>query len=296
MKKTAIVIDSTVYMSAQDIVDHNLFVIPLTVNFEHTQFSENIEDVNQVMEVFRRISEQKKLPQTSQPATNEALELFQRLSEDGYDRVVCLHISSELSGTKQGMQLAASQYMEANGDLEIVVFDTLAAAQVSALVAKTVANIVKREGSIEDKQVNEIIAHYNQNTKIFVFVDNLDYLAYGGRIPATMASIGNLFGITPIITLNEKGGLEKYKSERSQKKAIFSILKLLEEQAFDMKTDLIIHGFYTSESKMAKKLVKEANKRTAANVIEAETSQMGIVISNHLGPKSFGLFWAIKYE
>lgn len=296
MNKTAIIIDSTFYMTEQEIKDYGFYIVPLTVNFENISFSENACDPTQITEVFYKIDESKKLPQTSQPSTTTALEVFEQVKQDGYSRVISLHLSSALSGTSQGMKIAAEQFMEENEGLDIEVYDSSAAAQLAAVTAKTVAKYIAKHGDIEATKVQEIIDFVAENTEAYVFVDKLDYLAYGGRIPAAIASVGNLFGISPIITLTREGGLERYKAERSQKKAILSIIKLLEERGFEPKDDLILNGFYTTEPKMAKKMLKECQKVTNANIVESESSQMGIVISNHLGPNAFGVYWSKEYK
>lgn len=296
MNKTAILLDSTFYMKAEELEKYNFYVVPLTVNFEHISFSENATDPSQIVEVFYKIDESKKLPQTSQPSTSEALKIFDKIKSDGYNRVISLHISGALSGTAQGMKIAAEQYMEENEGLAIEVYDSSAAAQVSAVIAKTIAKVIEKHGDISSEQVAEIISFVSENTEAYVFVDKLDYLAYGGRIPAAIASVGNLFGISPIITLTKEGGLDRYKAERSQKKAILSIIKLLQERDFSDQDNLILNGFYTTESKMAKKMLKECAKVTNAHVIESESSPMGIVISNHLGPNAFGVYWSKEYK
>ncbi|WOO88641.1 DegV family protein [Mollicutes bacterium LVI A0078] len=296
MNKTAILLDSTFYMKAEELEKYNFYVVPLTVNFEHISFSEDATDPSQIVEVFYKIDESKKLPQTSQPSTSEALKIFDKIKSDGYNRVISLHISGALSGTAQGMKIAAEQYMEENEGLAIEVYDSSAAAQVSAVIAKTIAKVIEKHGDISSEQVAEIISFVSENTEAYVFVDKLDYLAYGGRIPAAIASVGNLFGISPIITLTKEGGLDRYKAERSQKKAILSIIKLLQERDFSDQDNLILNGFYTTESKMAKKMLKECAKVTNAHVIESESSPMGIVISNHLGPNAFGVYWSKEYK
>lgn len=296
MNKTAILLDSTFYMKAEELEKYNFYVVPLTVNFEHISFSEDATDPSQIVEVFYKIDESKKLPQTSQPSTSEALKIFDKIKSDGYNRVISLHISGALSGTAQGMKIAAEQYMEENEGLAIEVYDSSAAAQVSAVTAKTIAKVIEKHGDISSEQVAEIISFVSENTEAYVFVDKLDYLAYGGRIPAAIASVGNLFGISPIITLTKEGGLDRYKAERSQKKAILSIIKLLQERDFSDQDNLILNGFYTTESKMAKKMLKECAKVTDAHVIESEASPMGIVVSNHLGPNAFGVYWSKEYK
>ncbi len=296
MSKTAILIDSTFYMSEQEINDNNFYVVPLSVNFDNLSFSEKATDPSQMVEMFYKIDESKKLPQTSQPSTNDAMAMYKQIKADGYDRVISLHISGALSGTAQGMSMAAKQFAEENPGLEIEVYDSKLTGPFAANLAKTVAKVIQKHGDITSVEVEEIIEHYSKHTEVYLLVDKLDYLAYGGRIPATIASVGNLFGISPIITLNELGGLERYKAERSQKKAIMTILDKLEKMEFNGGDNVLLGSFYTTEDKMAKKFLKEANKRTDANVIDSNLSQLGIVISNHVGPGAFGLYWTKRYE
>lgn len=296
MNKTAILIDSTFYMSETEIAENNFYIVPLSVNFENISFKEKATDPSQMVEVFYKIDAAKKLPQTSQPSTNDAIEVFQKIKEDGFERVICLHISAALSGTSQGMKIAAEQYMEDNEGLSIEVYDTRSAGQFAAVTAKTVAAYLRKHGDIDSAKITEIIEFYVENMHQYVLVDKLDYLAYGGRIPAAIASVGNLFGISPIITINKEGGLERYKAERSQKKSIASVLQTLKEMSFSADDKIILGGFYTTNDRMAKKFLKECQKVTEATVTESTVTQMGIVISNHLGPDAFGVYWSKEYE
>ncbi len=296
MKKTAILIDSTFYMSKADIKNNNFYVIPLNVNFEEVSFMENSLDNKQIDEVFKKIEKLKKLPHTSQPNTDIAINLFDKIKKDGYEKVICLHISSKLSGTVQGMKVAANYYMEEFGGLEIEIYDTLATAQIGAEIAKTIATIIRQKNEITSEQINDVISFISTNTKSFIFVDKLYYLAYGGRIPVSFASVGNLFGITPIITLSSTGELERFKAERSQKKAVATIIKLLKDEDFKKDDKLILNSFYTTDSKVSKKLLKECNKSTNANIIASDCTQMGIVVSNHLGPNAYGCLLQVKFD
>lgn len=296
MNKTAILIDSTLYMSEAELKEYGFYVVPLTVNFDHISYTEDSTDSTQIVEVFGKIDNSKKLPQTSQPSTNDALEVFEKIKSQGYNRIISIHISSKLSGTFQGMKIAAEQYMEENSGITIEIYDTKLTGQFGAVTAKTVAKYLEKHGDITSEKVQEIVDFNAENTGVYLLVDKLDYLAYGGRIPATLASVGNLFGLAPIITVNEEGSLERYKAERSQKKAIMSILKELEDKHFNVNDDIILSSIYTTEGKMAKKLLKEAVKITDANIIESTSTPMGIVVSNHLGPNAFGLFWTREYK
>ncbi len=293
--KTGILIDSTVYMSNEDITKYGFYVVPLSVNFDDASFTEVMNDSEQVKELFDRIDRVKTLARTSQPSTQVAIEKFAEMADAGYERIISLHLSSSLSGTTQGMKIAAEQFMEENANVKIEVYDTTVAAQVAGVTAKTIAKYLAKHGEISSEKITEIIKFNNEHSHVYVFVDNLDYLAYGGRIPAAMASIGNLFGITPVITLNEAGGLEKYKSERSQKRAVIGAIEELKAMNYSTDDKISIHSLYTTEDKMASKMLKEFTKATEATVVESDCTQLGIVIANHLGPKSFGIFWIREY-
>lgn len=296
MGKVAILLDSTFYMSSTDLEQYGFYTVPLSVNFENISFFENAQDKSQVVDVFSKIERAKKLPQTSQPSTADALKVFTKIANDGYERVISLHLSSALSGTTQGMRIAANQYMEENDNLTIEVFDTRTAGQIAAYTAKTIASVINQTGDITTEHINQIIEFVATNSETYVFVDKLDYLAYGGRIPATIASIGNLFGVSPIITVNQQGGLDKYKTERSQKKAIISIIELLASRNYNAEDRILLNSFYTTDSKMAKRVIKEATKVTEATIVQSEIDQLGIVISNHLGPNAFALSWIKEYK
>lgn len=296
MNKIAILIDSTVYFSEEEQKKYNLYSVPLTVNLDNIKFTENHNDSSQVERLFKTISEKKQLANTSQPGTVDILNVFTQIKNDGYDRVICFHLSAQLSGTYQGVTLAASQFMEENPNMQIEVFDTKLAAQISAIPVRTIAQIINAKGDISSEEIVDVLGHYNENSAIYIIVDNLDYLAYGGRIPAAMASVGNIFGITPIITLNAEGGLEKFKSERSQKRAIGTIIDIYKQLAYTSSDSIVLEAIYTTDEKPAKKLYKEFEKITDAKINHHEISQMGIVISNHLGPKTFAIVWAKEYK
>ncbi len=294
--KTCVVIDSTFYMPMADYEKFNFRSIPLTVNFDDITYREKRDNGAQAKELFKRVFAEKKLPTTSQPAALETEKVFKDAIADGYERIISLHISAELSGTTQGVKIVSEMVMEENPDVDIVVYDTKQAAQASSIIAIEIARIVAEEGDISNDEVERIIDFYRTNITAFFMVSNLDFLSYGGRIPASLASVGNLFGITPVLTLNDTGAIEKYKTERSQKKGIMRALERLKDEEFSSEDDIMLIGVHIENEAMANKLVKEAVKMTEANVVYEGVSNFGIVIGNHLGPKSFGFGWTKKYQ
>ncbi len=294
--KTCIVIDSTFYMDQNDFEKFSFREIPLTVNFDDITYREVRDSGEQAKEVFSKVFERKKLPTTSQPAAADTEKVFLEAIAEGYDKIITLHISSELSGTGQGIKVIADMVMEENPGVEIHVIDSKAAAQASGIIAIEIARIVEQEGDISIEEVNAIIDYFRKNLECFFFVDSLDFLAYGGRIPASLASVGNLFGITPVLTLNELGGIEKVRTERTAKKGLSRTLGQLKDEQFTSEDEIYLLGVHVENEPMANKILKEATKQTDAQIVYSGVSNMGVVIGNHLGPKAFGFGWIRKYQ
>lgn len=294
--KTCLVIDSTFYMDKADFERYNFKEIPLTVNFDEVTYREVRDHGEQAKEVFKKVFEQKKLPTTSQPAGSDTERVYLEAISQGYDKIISLHISKELSGTVQGISAIAQMVMEANPGVEIEVFDSMAAAQASGIIAIEIARIIEREGEITSEEVQAVIDYYRTNLECFFFVDNLDFLSYGGRIPASLASVGNLFGITPVLTLNELGGIEKVRTERTAKKGLARALGLLKDESYTSEDEIILLGVHIENEGTANKILKEATKITDAKVVYTGVSNFGIVIGNHLGPKAYGFGWCKRYQ
>ena len=297
MNKTAIIMDSTCYMSEEEIEKRGYKIIPLSVNFDNLIFKEKNDDGTQGKKVFKEIFESKKLPTTSQPLPQDIINTFQEAVDEGYNKIISLHISKELSGTTQGVSVIAKQFVqECNKDIQIEVISTDAAAQVSGIIVNEIDDIVKIYGDITTDEIQDIITHYTNEMEVFFFVDDLNFLHYGGRIPQAFAATGNILKLTPILTLSKKGKIEKYKIERSQKKGIKSILKKLNNENFQKSDDIILMTAHIQAEKTARKILKMAQESTDANLVKTEVSNMGIVIGNHLGPGAFGVGWVPKYK
>lgn len=294
--KTCIVIDSTFYMAKEDFERYSFKDIPLTVNFDEVTYREVRDNGQQAKEVFKKVFEKKKLPTTSQPAGSDTERVYLEAIAEGYDKIISLHISAELSGTAQGVRNIAEMVMEDNPGVTIEVYDSMAAAQASGIIAIEIARIVEEDGDISSEEIQAVIDYYRKNLECFFFVDNLDFLSYGGRIPASLASVGNLFGITPVLTLNEAGGIEKVRTERTAKKGLARALSILKDEQFTADDEIILIGVHVENEAMANKILKEATKATDAKVVYTGVSNFGIVIGNHLGPKAFGFGWIKKYQ
>ncbi len=99
MIKTAVITDTTAYLAKETIEELKINTIPLSVNFSDGTYREGIDLTTEAF--YQKLEEEEALPTTSQPAIGEFVELFDRLEQEGYTDVVCIHLSARISGTLQ---------------------------------------------------------------------------------------------------------------------------------------------------------------------------------------------------
>ncbi len=292
--KTAILLDSSFYMEKEVAQEHGFYFVRLMVNFEDTTYKETSTKKEQIKEVFERVKTEKTLPKTSQPSAQDFMDKFEEIKNDGYDRIIVLTISGKLSGTIQGATIAANMYLEEVGGIDIDVFDSKNVAQPAAIAAIEVAKHVAENPSISNEEVTAILDHYSKEAKIYLMVDTLDFLAYGGRISNTIAAIGNIFGIKPILEVKE-GEILEFAKARSMKKAYQTILNEL-ENGTEPSDDIYLLATHTEAEKEAKKLLKVAKTHRPESDQSFETISLGSVVGIHVGPGSVAIVWAPKYK
>ncbi len=293
--KTAVLIDSTFYMEEELIEKYGFYIIPLYINFENISYREVHKDGSQSKEIFERIKQEKNLPKTSQPAAQDFLDKFSEIEQDGYDRVIVLTISSKLSGTVQGATIAAKMYNEEVGNLQIDVFDSNSVAQLASLTAIEIAEQIKVDPEISIEKITDIIEFYSKNSQIYLMVETLDFLAYGGRISGAIAALGNIFGIKPILEIRE-GEILEFTKVRSTKKGYKVIMEQVAKTIENLDEEHTVLYTHVQADKDAKKLFKVVKEQFSNADDSFGNFQLGPVIGIHVGPGAVAIGWCPKYQ
>lgn len=294
MKKTAILIDST-FTAAQNFLDRkDIFIVPLTINFENVSFTEQ-GDLNNIMEeIIDKVDREKVIPKTSQPSAQDFIDCYEEMIAAGYERIYAFHISGKLSGTVQGSLVAAEMVKDKHEKIEIEVFDTVNASVVAVLAVMEVAKYIDQEKELQRNQIEEILTYYHEGAVTLLAVDNLDYLALGGRIKPAIAALGNLFGVKPLLQIKD-GEILEFTKVRTNKKAYKKMLELFEE---DIKMNPGAEYYYgvthVVAEKQARKLLTAMEHLIGARGEVSELLPLSPVIGNHTGPGAIAIFYIKK--
>lgn len=209
MGRIHIVTDSTCDLSNEELEQLNIHLVPLTIQLGGQTYIDRVEI--QPEEFLQKMTGEKELPKSSQPAPGKFVELYEALGKDG-DQVISIHMTGGMSGTVQSARQAADM---ANAD--VTVFDSRYIAWGLAFQLREAARLRDAGASVEEIMAR--VEHVRQNTRLFVIVDTLENLIKGGRIGKGMGMIGSLLNIKPIATLDE-GNLVQVTKVRSHKQVV----------------------------------------------------------------------------
>ncbi|NMB28069.1 MAG: DegV family protein [Tissierellia bacterium] len=272
MSKIKIITDSTSYINKEYVEANHVSVIPLNYSFGDVGEKEGFP--GEFNSFFKKLSSTKLFPTTSQPASGDFLNEFEKAFSEGYDEIIAILLSSKLSGTYNSSVLAKNMLE----DERITIIDSEQAASNLRFLVQDALNMVK-EGKTKKEIVNYIQSK-KYNMSIYFTVDTLEYLRRGGRLTGLQSAIGSVLNIKPIIELKE-GELKLLEKVRGKNKAIKGIV---DKVPGNVKRISICHVLNGEEAIRIKEKLKDKFPKASISIDE-----LGPVIGCHLGPKGIGL-------
>ena len=234
--KIAVLTDSTSYLSQTLIDKYNIKVAPLSVTFDSGEnYVENASISTD--EFYERMKTSATIPTTSQPAIGDFLENFEQLREEGYTDVICVFLSSGISGCYQ----TATQAGEMVSDINVHTFDSKLAAMVEGgYVLKAIEMI---EQGYEPKAIIEALHAIREVTGAVLMVDDLKNLQKSGRITGAQAWIGTMLKMKPVLKF-EDGKIVPDEKVRTKKRALRKMVEKVinEVKNLDEVTLFVIEG------------------------------------------------------
>lgn len=219
--RTAVIVDSGCDISEELIEKYDIRVMRLKVMYGETVYSDGL-DIDP-MEVYQRFPAE--IPTTSTPNMQEVLTVVDQVRQDGYEKIIGITISSSLSGTYNAMAMSFAEIE----DMETFAFDSknisIGAGLFAIWAAKELA-----EGA-EFQQVVDGLNRKIGDSKVFFYMDTLEYLKKGGRITPAVAIVGKVLNLKPVISCNEKGVYDTVAKIRGAGRGISKLLEVAAEFA-----------------------------------------------------------------
>ena len=277
-----ILVDSSSDIEIDEIRQKGYLFVPVTITIGENSYVDGVDLERNAF--FEMLTQGCDFPKTAQPSPQAFLEHFQKVKEAG-DELVCILLSSELSGTCQSAQLAKS-IADYDG---IYIVDSLTATYNIKVLADYAAALAGQ--GLSGADIAGRLEALKSRVKVIAALNTLEYLQKGGRLSKTAAVIGEMANIKPVITVTEEGKIGVLGKCIGKNKAISFIEKHLEALRIDPAFPVYsIFSYGTQNCELFEE------KLAASGISITERLQIGATIGTHIGPEAFGLIYVTAEE
>lgn len=266
-----IIVDSTADLIPQ--VRSRVEVVPLTIRFGEEEYTDGVTIDSHTF--YEKLIESDVLPTTSQASPYDFEEKFRRAVEEGH-QVVCIAVSSRLSGTYQSACIAAEEFPG-----KVFVVDSQTIALGSAILTDYALSLVDR--GMDAETIAWKLMQKREKVRLLAMLDTLEYLKKGGRISSTVALAGGLLNIKPVVCI-ENGEIKMLGKARGSRQANNLLVQEIEKAGGVDFHKPVLLGYTGLSDALLKKYIQDSSTLWEGRVEELPCSVVGSVVGTHAGP------------
>lgn len=269
-------------------------VVPFYVAFEDGTYLKEGKQMSAAALYEKMAAAPDVFPKTSLPSVDDYVSVFSPPAALG-EAVLCICLSSELSGSYNSARNAAELVKETYPKAQITVIDSHMATVSEGLLVTEAARM--RKAGIGYEECVRALHKLLPTGRIFFSVGTMDYLIHGGRVGRLKGAAASTLGLKPILMFG-RGELVSKGVARSKKKAAAKLLELakayFEQSGEDISAYNVVLGYGGSreDCDMLRHLAE--SDRFFGHQIMA-VHRIGAAIGVHVGPQTVGIAFLKKY-
>lgn len=273
MPRVAVVTDSTAMIPDDLVAEHQIVVVPLQVIIGEECYEEGLPESSPAA-VVAALAEKRPVS-TSRPAPETLRRVYAQLAEQGYDEVVSVHVSGEMSGTVESARIAAR-----DAPVPVAALDTRAVGPCVGFAVLAAVQAVAAGASAQDAAAAALAR--SSATKSLFYVNTLEYLRRGGRIGAATALLGSALAVKPLLTIGE-GRVVPLERVRTAARALSRLEELAVEAVGERRVEVAVAHMAAAERAQA--LVDSLAERLADQLTApVRCGEIGAALTAHVGP------------
>lgn len=280
--KIKILSDSTCDLPEELRAKYDVTLFPLTVIKNGENFHDNVTITP--ADIFAHVAAGGDLCSTAAGNVSEYEELFAKYAND-YDGIVHVNIGSGFSSSYQNACIAASEFEN------IIVIDSQNLSTGQGHIVVKAAELAQECATLEE--LKERIDAYVPKVEASFVLDQLKYMAKGGRCSSAAALGANLLNLKPCIEV--RGGkmsvVKKYRGTYA--KCLTNYVKDRLNERDDIEKDLLFLT-YTPVSDDDLAAVRSAISQYGSDFAQVAESNAGCTVSCHCGPGTLGVLFVRK--
>ncbi len=190
----AIVTDSAAALTDDLIEKHGIQVASMEVTIGDETFVDGPD--GGLDDFYDRLRAAEELPTTSAPKPGAWLDAYKAAAENA-SSILCVTLSANLSAAYYAAKVAAETAETELPGVPITVFDSKAAAGSEALIVLECARLAAAGKPLEE--VHRRAEEIAQQVRLVAYLDTLEYVHRGGRVPKIAVWATSLLKIKPVM-------------------------------------------------------------------------------------------------
>ncbi len=198
--------------------------VPLTIRVEDREFVD--DEALDLEDMLATLASTKSKSSSSCPNVEDYLAAF-----GDADRIFCITITSNLSGSFNAARLAKEEYESRYPGCKVYVIDSLSAGPELKLIAQRILELIN--SSVVYEEICARINEYRRRTHLLFCLESMKNLANNGRASPVAAKIAGVLGIRAIGKASDQGTLEMLDKTRGEKGAVAKIFEHLLDMGYN---------------------------------------------------------------
>ena len=248
-------------------------VLPMAVTFGEEQFLDGVDLTHR--QFYEKLIEGDALPTTSQINPAQFEEAF-RQAVDAGENVVAILLSSKLSGTCQSARIAAEEFPG-----RVFVVDSENATigeQILVLRALSLA-----DQGLDAAAVAGRLEAEKQDIRLVALLDTLEYLKRGGRISPSVALVGGLLSVKPVVAVERGEVVMLGKARGSKNGNNLLVQEIRKTSGVDFDRPYLL-GYTGLEDSRLQKYIADSAALWTEHTDALPIGTIGGTIGAHVGP------------
>ena len=268
-----IIADSASEVSQETAKEWGIKVIPLKIRFGEEEYLDGVTLSNK--RFYEKLIESDELPTTSQISPADYEDCFKAAVEAG-DEVVCLTISSGVSGCVQSANIAAAEY---EGKVHVV--DTMQFCISYYILVEYAVRL--RDAGKSAKEIADEITRVREKAIVLAVFDTLEYLKAGGRLSSTAAFVGEILSIKPVITITN-GIVDVIGKARGSKKGNNMLIEKVKAIGGIDFTMPVVTGYTGLSDEYLQKYLEDSRDLYDGDISDIRKVSVGATVGTYAGP------------
>jgi len=278
--KLGIVTDSTCDIPKYLVDQYELEVVPSILIIDGKEYADGIGISRE--EFYKRLPSlhASRQPTTAAPSIGDFSTRYESLLTRGCDHILSIHAAGALTSILNIARQAASNFPNRvtcvdSTSLSLGLgFQVLAAAEAAELGLQAALDAIKSS---------------QKRLHVSAALDTMEYLKRSGRVPATIAMLGSLLSLKPLIELTN-GQVKAIGAVRTTTQANERMLKFLLEGGELEKLAILHTGAEPRAKEFLNELMQRASQSVPRDILMVNVTT---VIGTHVGPNGLG-FAAVR--